>query len=162
MAAVGAGTVLAIGGGIWAVLLGVSYPVAIMAAYCTLADSVCLAAALVYLMTSEQKQQPAVAAKPTPNYTAWKLLRTYSVSNASRLWCDIEPGSALTQDSIAWAKVLLGAISSGELPMVEKSGVAKEIIERERKNPNWHTEVAKDALQAWAKTHGFSPRFLQD
>jgi len=132
-----------------------------MAGYCTLAGGVCLAAALVFLMTPDRTPAPTVV-KTTPNYTAWTLMKTFSVSNASRLWCDIEPGSALTQDSIAWAKVLLGAISRSELPMVEKAGAPKEAIERERNSPNWHTEVTKDALQSWAKAHGFNPRFLQD
>lgn len=161
LAAVATGTVLSVGGAIWAVQTGVPYPIAIMAGFCTLAGGVCLAAALVFLMTPDQTPAPIVV-NATPNYTAWKLMKTFSVSNASRLWCDIEPGSALTQDSIAWAKVLLGAISRGELPMAEKAGAPKEAIERERNSPNWHTEVARDALQSWAKTHGFNPRFLQD
>lgn len=162
LVAVTAGAIIGIGGAGWAVLIDVPFPLAIMAGYCTLAVSVCLAAALVLLAAPDATPAPVAEKKNTPNYAAWKLVQTFSVSNASRLWCDIEPGSALTQDSIAWAKVLLGAISRGELPMVEKAGVSKDVIERERANPNWHTEVAKDALHAWAKTHGFNPRFLQD
>jgi hypothetical protein len=161
LVAAATGTVLSVGGAIWAVQMGVPYPLAIMAGFCTLAGGVCLAAATVFLMTPDHIPAPIIV-KSTPNYTAWKLMKAFSVSNASRLWCDIEPGSALTQDSIAWAKVLLGAISRGELPMAEKAGVPKEVIERERNSPNWHTEVTRDALQAWAKTHGFNPRFLQD
>ena len=44
--------------------------------------------------------------------------------------------------------------------MVEKPGTRKELIDRERNNPSWHTEVTKDALRSWAVSHGSNPRFL--
>ena len=150
-----------VGGALWAIQLGVSYPIAIMAGYCTLAVSACPLAALWIVKALGQSATPNVVTS-SPNYAAWKLVKKFSVSDASRLWCDIEPGAAATQESSAWARALLDAISRGELPMIESAGVRREVAERERNNPNWHTEMTQDALRSWAKSHGYNPRFLHD
>ena len=138
-----------------------SYPIAIMAGYCTIAVSACPLAALWIVKALGQSATPNVVTS-SPNYAAWKLVKKFSVSDASRLWCDIEPGAAATHESSAWARALLDAISRGELPMIESAGVRREVAERERNNPNWHTEVTQDALRSWAKSHGYNPRFLHD
>jgi hypothetical protein len=150
-----------VGGALWAIQLGVSYPIAIMAGYCTLAVSACPIAA-VWIFKALGQRSPPIVARPSPSYAAWKLVKKFSVSDASRLWCDIEPGSAVTQESSAWARALLDAISRGELPMIERAGVRRDVADRERNNPNWHTEVTQDALRSWAKSHGYNPRFLHD
>ncbi len=159
MAIVGSGVVIAIGGAVWAVLIDVPYPIAIMAGYCTLAGALCLAMALRIASIRERPAAPALK-QPATNYAAWRLVNKFSVSDAARLWCDLEPGSNVTQEAIAWARVLFDAISRNELPMIEKTGVKKEAIDIERANPTWHTEVSREALTAWAASHGFNPRFL--
>jgi hypothetical protein len=161
LAVIVTGIALSVGGTIWAVQLGVPYPIVIMAGYCTLVGSACLATALLIFMPFSQRATP-IDVRPSSNFAAWKLVRRFSVSDASRLWCDIEPGSPLTQDSSAWARALLDAISRGELPMIEKAGATREAIDHERNNPNWHTEVTQDALRSWARSHGHNPRFLRD
>ena len=63
--------------------------------------------------------QQAVSRKP--NYAAWKMVEKFNVSNASRLWCDIEPGHPYSQESSAWAAAMLDAIKSGALPVSPKN-----------------------------------------
>src|SRR5215475_825472 len=104
------GICVAVGGVVWAVELDVPYPLAIMAGYCSLMTSACLCAMLMVLRKASTKVEAAgtaalrsVPTRGLPNYAAWKLESKYSVSDASRLWCDIEPGCPATQESIAWA-----------------------------------------------------------
>jgi hypothetical protein len=162
LAAAGTGVVITIGGTIWAMLVEVPAPIAIMAGYCTSAAALCATAALRTKLAPTPSEAPVVASGPTTHFEAWRLVKKFSVSDASRLWCELEPGSTVTQETIAWARVMLDAISRGELAMVERAGLRKEAIEHERNNPSWHTEVTREALTAWAKSHGFDPRFLRD
>lgn len=169
LATAGTGMAVALGGTVWAVQLDVSYPIAIMVGYCTLAATLCATVALrptpavaPTTVVSTPAAAAAVNGGPTTHFEAWRLVNKFSVSDAARLWCDLEPGSNVTQETIAWARVLLDAISRGELAMTEKPGARKDAIEHERNNPTWHTEMSREALTAWAKSHGFNPRFLQD
>jgi hypothetical protein len=97
-----------------------------------------------------------------PNYAAWKLVDKFNVSNASRLWCDIEPGHPYSQESSAWAAAMLDAIKSGALPVSPKPFATKEMIAREQASPGWNTEVTRDALRTWARAHGHCPTFLRE
>jgi hypothetical protein len=144
---------------LWAIEEGVPHPKAIMAGYCTLVVSLCsFAAFLVVKNLSDKKIQTSVKRKP--NYAAWTLVDTLRVSDASRLWCDIEPGCPASQESIAWAQAMLDAIKRGELPVFERAGINRR-IDQERANPTWHTEVRREALREWAKSHGHTPTFLR-
>ncbi|HEX3441988.1 MAG TPA: hypothetical protein VHT93_16730 [Pseudolabrys sp.] len=163
VAIVAAGSTLSAAGTMWAMWAGVVYPIALMAGYCTWTASVCLAAA-VSVMQKPKAPQAAVAdvripAKPGVG-EAWKLVNTFSVSDASRLLCGVEPGARVTQDSIAWARALLDAIEQGELPAVEKPRTVTSAGGRAK--PNWHTEVTRDALKSWVRSRSFSPEFLAD
>jgi hypothetical protein len=162
LATAGTGVAIAVGGTIWAVLVNVPAPIAIMAGYCTLVGALCATVMLRMKSAPTPSEAPVVSSGPTTHFAAWRLVNKFSVSDASRLWCDLEPGSTVTQETIAWARVLLDAISRGELAMVEKPGARREAIEHERNNPTWHTEMTREALTAWAKSHGFDPRFLRD
>jgi hypothetical protein len=164
LAIVAAGSTLSAAGTTWAIWAGVVYPIALMAGYCTWTASVCLAAA-VSVMQKPKAPQAAVSevrisAKPGVG-EAWKLVNTFSVSDACRLLCGVEPGSRVTQDSIAWARALLEAIEQGELPAVEKPRTGVNVASG-RTKPNWHTEVNRDALKSWVRSRGFSPEFLAD
>jgi hypothetical protein len=161
---VAAGATFAAADTLWAIYFGVSAPIAIAAAYCTVVASVCLAA----VMAMPQKQpeappapeQPVAPPKPTIS-TAWKLTQSFSVSDACRLMCDIEPGAMVTQDCIAWARALLEAIERRELPVVEGAKTSGVHADRKAK-PNWHSVVTREALKSWTQTRGLSPQFLQD
>ena len=142
----------------WAVQTGVPYPIALAVGYCTLACSACAVVALVPILGSAPTATNAEGTQP--NYAAWNLVTTFRVSDASRLWCDIEPGCAASQESLAWSQAMLAAIKSGELPICKRAGASKETIDRERENPNWATEIERAALKSWADSHGHLPRFL--
>jgi len=61
--------------------------------------SACPLAALWIVKTLGQSATPNVVTA-SPNYAAWKLVKKFSVSDASRLWCDIEPGAVVTRTLI--------------------------------------------------------------
>jgi hypothetical protein len=83
------------------------------------------------------------------------------VSDASRLLCNVEPGAAATQESIAWGRALLDAIKAGDLAVVAKSNAAPGTVERERENPHYMTEMTREALRSWADQKGSVPDFLR-
>lgn len=146
---------------LWAVREGVSLPLALMGGYCTMIAGIALFVAQLVLAHLTKKAVPAQISRK-PNYAAWKLVNTLNVSNASRLWCDIEPGHPYSQESMAWAAAMLDAIKSGALPISAKPHATKEMIAREQANPGWNTEVTRDALRAWALKHGHCPTFLRE
>jgi hypothetical protein len=163
VAVVAAGATFAAADTLWAIYFGVSAPIAIAATYCTVVATVCLAA----VMSMPQKQPEAppeheqpVAPKPTIS-TAWKLTQSFSVSDACRLMCDIEPGAMVTQDCIAWARALLEAIERRELPVEEGAKTSGVPSDRKAK-PNWHSVITREALKSWTQTRGIIPQFLQD
>ncbi len=158
----GLGIVLTVCGSLWAVQENVALPVVLMVAYCMVLTTVALAIALSVLRNAGTKDVAAKPAAPGVNLQAWKLLSTLNVSNASRLWCDVEPGHPYTQESAAWASAMLDAIKTGALPIVPRSGASEEAVMRERSNPTWHTVIARDALRTWAQQHGRCPVFLQN
>jgi hypothetical protein len=146
---------------VWAIQFGVSAPLAIAAAYCTVIATVCLAAVMAMLQKrpGPPREQPVIQRPAISG--AWKLTQTFSVSDACRLMCDIEPGSMVTQDCIAWAKALLEAIERRELALVESAKPSGLLADRKAK-PNWHSEITRDALKSWTQLRGISPQFLQD
>ena len=155
------GVTLAVVSAVSSVLLDVAYPIAVAAGLCTLAAIVCSYAALLVILnfkaegvatgvSGETKSMPSVA---------WTLVARFRISDASRLWCDIEPGSQASQETLAWTHAMMDAIKRGELPVSPQMGDAK-FRERERNNPSWRTEIERDDLAVWAKAHGRTPRFL--
>ena len=144
----------------WAIEVGVPLPLSIMAGYCTLGVSACLCAALAVAQKRPDSKVQTSATRQ-PNYAAWSLVASLRVSDASRLWCDIEPCGPASHESIAWAQAMLDAIKRGELPICERPGVDRRRIDQERENPGWNTQIAREALKAWAQSRGHTPTFLQ-
>jgi hypothetical protein len=145
---------------IWAVHVGVTYPIAIAVGYCTFVATLCLAAAISALQKFEAPRGTPIPQKAAVS-GAWKYVKTFSVSDACRLMSDIEPGSIITQDCIAWARALLEAIERGDLPVVEKPrGIG--IVPERRDKPNWHSEITREALKSWTQMRDVNPQFLQD
>jgi hypothetical protein len=155
-----AGAALALVCTAWSVQSGVAYPIAVAAGYCMLVCSACLCIALAVILNSAQKIAQ-VSDNSEPNYAAWNVVKKLRVSDASRLWCNIEPGCAASQESLAWAQAMFNAIKSGELPFSERMGASQDMMDRERINPSWATEIERAALKRWAATYGHAPRFLQ-
>jgi hypothetical protein len=168
VAIVASGVALAFGCTIWAIYEGVPHPLAIMIGYCTMVGSACLCTApLVIQSLAAKVQGPAVqesasATNREPNYAAWRLVSKLSVSDASRLWCDIEPGCPASQESIAWGMAMLDAVKRGELVASAKADTSQAASPQEQSNPTWHTKIARDALKSWAQARGHSPKFLQN
>src|SRR5262249_15326706 len=131
-----------------------------MAGFCCLVSSACLCVALLILQ-GRRETKISAGVRQEPKYDAWNLVATLRVSDASGLWCRIEPGSPAPQESIPRAQAELDAIKRGELAICESKGSNGRRIEQERVNPGWHTEVAREALKAWAQSHGQRPPFLQ-
>jgi hypothetical protein len=152
----------AVGCTLWAIQEGVSVPLALMGGYCTIVAGIILCVAQLSLTGLNAAAPVAAQPQGRPNYAAWKLVNKLNVSNASRLWCDIEPGHPYTQESVAWSAAMFDAIKSGVLPIVAKAHATADMIARERANPGWNTEVTRQALKAWAKAHGHRPAFLND
>lgn len=147
VAAVGAGVVAAI-------VTGANVALAILVGYGALAATI----ALVRTDAARPKLIEAKATALPPAETtaaAWKLVSTFTISDASRLFCGIEPGAAATQESIAWGRALTDAIKSGDL------AVAAGATERERENPHYMTQITREALRAWASAKGAAPAFLR-
>jgi hypothetical protein len=160
LAIVALGMVLAVGGSALAIHEGVPYPLAIMVGYCTVVGSACSGALFNVRKPAPAKATP-VSTHRDPSYAAWKLVSKFRISDASRLWCDIEPGSPASQESIAWGTAMLDAVKRGELPAIAKAGTSQAANAQEQRNPTWSTEIAREDLISWAKAHGHSPRFLQ-
>lgn len=156
LVAASGGVALAVFCTLWAIKAGVPLPLAIMVGYCTVASSAGVCMAPLVIRSLAAKKTAAVAPKRGPNYAAWEVVSNLSVSDASRLWCDIEPGCPASQESIAWGTAMLDAIKRGELPVSSKDGPSQG-----PGSPNWHTKIAREALKSWAQGLGHSPRFLQ-
>lgn len=161
MGAVGLATVVSVLGAVWAIRLGVSYPIAIMVSYCTLTTTVCLTGVLAMLPRHETARELPASTAPSVS-EAWKHVGAFTVSDAARLWCEVEPGSAATQDIIAWGRLLLDAIESGELAYIRNETQGNRPLSYPSDKPYWSTKVTRNALQTWAQARGFNPEFLQD
>jgi hypothetical protein len=159
LAALSSGVVLAICGTALAIHEGVPYPLAVMVGYCTVVASACLCAALFNVRGRAPTKAIPIGTNRDPNYAAWRLVSKFRISDASRLWCDIEPGSPASQESIAWGTAMLDAVKRGELPAIARAGTT--VNAQEQRNPGWSTEIGREALISWAQAHGHSPRFLQ-
>jgi hypothetical protein len=159
LAAVSSGVALAICCTALAIHQGVPYPLAVMVGYCTVVGSACLGAALFNVRTRAPAKAIPIGTNRDPNYAAWKLVSKFRISDASRLWCDIEPGCPASQESIAWGTAMLDAVKRGELPAIARAGTT--VNAQEQRNPGWSTEIGREALTSWAQAHGQSPRFLQ-
>jgi hypothetical protein len=161
-AALGAAIALGLGTAGWAIWSGDSVPLTAMLLYCMVASTLALYAATATPAAPTTPSSAALESVAAGTSEAWKLVETLTVSDASRLWCSIEPGAAATQESIAWGRALLDAIARGELPIVLKPGAPKDAIDWERKNPHYQSQVTRASLKSWANEHGHFPAFLQD
>jgi hypothetical protein len=162
MASIVAGVAIAGIGASFAIQQGVSVALALMAAYCVVATCIACTVTLALLSQRAPKEVVARPAAAGPNIAAWRLVSELRVSDACRLWCDIEPGSPYSQEAIAWATAMLDAIRKGELPILPRPGGQRDQDERERTHPSWRTRVSREALKSWASSHGFCPAFLHN
>jgi hypothetical protein len=146
---------------VWAVVEGANAALALLIGYSAIASTIGLAR----LAPSKKSQASETEPKPVPvepeTSVAWKLVSTFTISDASRLWCNIEPGAAATQESMAWGRALLDAVKQGDLPIVAKNDFP-EAMDRERQNPHYMTQATREALKHWADEKGLTPPFLRE
>lgn len=161
----GSATVLIGAGVIAAVATGANLALSLLVGYAAFAATIAVlrnaAPATEARKTIEVVDAAPLAVTPQTTTAAWKLVSTFTVSDASRLLCNVEPGAAVTQESIAWGRALLDAIKAGDLGLAEKADAAPGTLERERDNPHYMTEVTREALRAWADRKGSVPEFLR-
>jgi hypothetical protein len=153
------GLISSVGGSVWAVILGVPLPIALMVGYCTLVGAVYLAMAPLafrVLAVSPQTATAPVRKKPTPNYTAWRHLNLYELQDAAKLWADVDPNSSGTNDSIAWFEVFRAKIKERELEIEPKYASERKA---EMDNPTEFTKIKKDSLKKFAERHGYDRPF---
>jgi hypothetical protein len=113
---VATGIASAVGGGVWAVIIGVPMPIALMAGYCTLVGAVYLAMApLAYRALAQSPANKPGKKKIVPNYVAWRHLESYNIADAAKLWCDIDPLGNGTTDSAAWAEAFKAEVKKETL-----------------------------------------------
>jgi hypothetical protein len=159
------GAAITVGGAIWAIILGVPIPVAIMAGFCSFVGTVYLTLMpwAWHVLRSIEPKQPVAEEEEedtTPNYTSLRHVDRFTLSEAARLWCDIEPTSRYgTPDIESWQAALKAAIRTGDLKIIPKD-YHRETIEKN--DPQWNTLVSKQALIDFAKRHGHSPRFVKE
>ena len=150
-------------GAIAAIATGANVALSILVGYAAFVGTIAVIRAPAPAAQPREAHE-AVTLVPLPNEpataAAWKLVNTFTLSDASRLLCNIEPGAAATQESIAWGRALIDAIKGGDLAIVPKTGAAQS-IDRERESPHYMTEVTRDALRVWADQKGSMPAFLR-
>jgi hypothetical protein len=161
----GAATVLIGAGVAAAIATGANLALSLLVGYGAFAATIALLRSAAPAAERARETIELVAATPSlgPPATAaaWKLVSTFTVSDASRLLSNVEPGAAATQESIAWGRALIDAIKGGDLAIAPKAGLAPGAVERERDNPHYMTEVTREALAAWADQKGSVPAFLR-
>jgi hypothetical protein len=146
-----AGFAITIGGSIWAVMTGIPLPVALMMGFCTFVMTLYLAMApMMYRALVQARPPQATKAKVTPNYTVWRHMQSFTLYQASMLWCDREPkASSPNHESETWLEVLKDAVRSGKIGTRTNS-------------PFDTTRVTRASLKAFAKAHGYDPQFLRE
>jgi DNA-binding transcriptional LysR family regulator len=155
------GLLSSVGGTVWAMIQGVPLPIALMVGYCTLVGAVYLAMApLAYRALAQSPANSPQPKKPKPpNYAAVRLMHQYTLSEASRLWCDIDQSASPTMESNSWEQALAAAIQRGDLGFIPKYTAQPHL---EKRKPEWSTIIPRSALQEFAAKIGQHPRFLRD
>lgn len=161
------GLLASVVGSIWAVILGVPLPIALMVGYCTLVGAVYLAMApLAYRALAQSPANTRSVKSPKrpepPNYPAVRLMHQYSLQAAGKLWADVDQNAQSTYDSESWFQVLKGAIQRGELLFESAAPRNRDVVVREQANPGYSTIVTRKNLQKFAVSINQDPTFLRD
>jgi hypothetical protein len=158
------GIFAAVGGAIWAVVVGVPAPIAIMASYCTLAGGVCLALSpLAYRAFSQMATSPAphdAAVPQKPSAATWQHVPKFTLGQAACLLADVTPVLRIPEgDAEAWFETLRAEIQSKQITYI-RSIHDKNYAFSDGYHPHQHTEISRIEFQRFAERHGIRPRFL--
>ena len=101
-----------------------------------------------------------------PDYEKWRHVETMDLQTAAQLWSDEQPGMGMFGEVKETYAMLAGAIGNGQLNFKMDQTIdprmQNAIRERARENPNPNMKVTRDDLKAFAKLHGYDPKFLRD
>jgi hypothetical protein len=103
--------------------------------------------------------------KPPPDYAALRHIDRMTLRAAAFYWCDLPPGQSMPSNVRDWYSALASAVSKGELvfePTYSAYGHRETERDLEKRNPRLDTIVTREALQMFAKKHGYDPKFLRD
>jgi hypothetical protein len=159
------GLISSVGGAVWAVILGVPTPIALMVGYCTLVGAVYLAMApLAYRALAQSPSNKSVSqSKTAPDYKAWGLVKLISLGDAAHLWCDHDPHVDTSAPEIeTWLNVFKDAVRSKELRVTLGDWADSGDIRQATMFPDAGTRVKRSDLSQYAKAKGYDPRFLRD
>jgi hypothetical protein len=153
-----------IGGAIWAFVVGVPTPIAIMAGYCTLAGGVCLALSpLAYRAFSRMATFPAphdAAVPQKPSAATWQHVPKFTLGQAACLLADVTPVLKIPEgDAEAWFETLRAEIQSKQITYI-RSSFDKNYTFKDGYHPQQHTEISRAEFQRFAERHNIRPRFL--
>jgi hypothetical protein len=160
------GLLASVAGSIWAVILGVPTPIALMVGYCTLVGAVYLAMApLAFRALANPAAIPGVAkvTKSAPDYKTWSHIQSLSISQAAYLWCGLDPNVPSELPEIdMWANVMKDAIKRRELPIALAAWAESDDWQWAVMAPKPETTMKRSDLAKFAKSKGWEPDFLKD
>jgi hypothetical protein len=154
-----------IGGAIWAAIIGVPTPIAIMAGYCTIVGGVYLTVLpLAYRAFSRIATSPAphdAAVPQKPSAATWQHVPQFTLYQAACLLAEVTPvlGRSLEGDAEAWFVTLCAEIRSKKLPYI-RSIHDHQYSFKDGYHPHRDTEISRAEFQRFAERHGIRPRFL--
>jgi hypothetical protein len=171
------GTVLV--GGVASLFNLVSNSITVLAGLAVVAASVFLwgvfeTQAEMYHVVSDEKElmstrveAPGVRRKrPPANFDKWRHVPKLELQTAAQLWTGEQPGLGMFGEVKETYAMLCGGIQTGQLAFELEDSVdprMREIVRRaQQENPRPDMKVTREALQAFAKLHGYAPEFLRE
>jgi len=162
------GFALSIGGTIWAMILNVPTPIAVMAGYCTLVGAVYLALApLAYRALVNQSTTPKGPETIAPNYAIWRHRETIYLGDAACLFAELVPDANNKQKPQVreFLGALIDAARNDEIDFIYRSKGSvrtQSIMDHEKAMVDSTTQVERNELKAFAKKRDYDPMFLRD
>jgi hypothetical protein len=154
------GFALAVGGGVWLVTHGMPWPIAAMAAYCTVS-----AAMIVAMIPRFPRAVIADSPLSKPNYSIWRHRAEYHLYEAAYLLADKEPNrepALMAGDAAAWFNLLSEAIKKNELqrirtPLDDNAHTFPDAGYQ----PHFDTRIDIAELRRFGKQRGIAAPFLR-
>lgn len=147
----------------WAMISGISLPIAVMGGVCMLAGSVFLALVPAII---RKLRIPAQSGSPrsttVPDYDVWRRIENLTLTDAASLWCELDPNDKHSDGERVRHQTRLDlmkdAVKQRDLELQ-----AGTFSEHDKRWPTDYAYTTRTALKAWTKKKRFSvPLFLQD
>lgn len=156
------GVALAIGGVVWLVTHGIPWPLAAMAAYCTV--SAAIVVAVIPNLLSRTSNVPHVQISK-PNYSIWRHRTEYHLYEVAYLLAGSDPIRApemMNGEAAAWFNLLSEAISKDELQRIRiPLDDSANIFMGSGYRPHFDTRIDAAELSKFCKERGISQQFLR-